>query len=245
MLFKFKGFSIDCQKVGTDVLFLGLDVSKALGFANSSRSIRTLTRAHHQRKHSRSGVQGGRPAIYLTLSGVIKMALASELDSSVEFQDWICDEVVPGVLLEGAYLSPEITPAQAIAATNRLSAIADAATPWEKMWSREVVDRIQEYFGCQCDKTFWWKYIYNFLTIEERCKLDRLNPVSPKTKQRETRIHQWIEEEGEIKERLSKKVNEVQVLLRTSKSRNDFVDRYCRLMGLNQGEFDLEFGDRN
>jgi hypothetical protein len=154
---------------------------------------------------------------------------------SEAFHEWLID-VAESVFDTGAYISPDISPVQALQAIDKLSQVADLASPWEKMWSKPVLDLVRKFYGNFCDKTFWWKYIYDFLTPEERCKLNQLNPVDKGTSQRKTRIHQWIEGEGEIKVRLTEKVNEVQVLLRTSSSRSDFETRYQKLLNAFQGE---------
>jgi prophage antirepressor-like protein len=109
MLVKFQAVEIECEKIDGEVLFLGSDVAKILGYANSSRTIKALTKDYHQRTYARSGEQGGRPALFLTLSGVVRMAMRSQMVTALAFQDWICDEVVPNILLNGYYIDPNAT----------------------------------------------------------------------------------------------------------------------------------------
>jgi hypothetical protein len=186
----------------------------------------------------------GGKALYISRRDVMRLGIKSRSPQAEEFQEWLLD-LAEAVFDDGAYIDPDITPKQALKAIDRLSAVADLATPWEKMWSAPVLDLVRKFYGNFCAKTFWWRYIYNFLTPEERCKLDRLNPINSVTKQRATRIHQWIEGEQEIKARLTEKVNEVQVLMRTSTSKQDFQIRYARILGSNQVEIFEESFENN
>lgn len=117
-----------------------------------------------------------------------------------------------------------------------LNAIADLANPWERLVDRKSMSLIHTFYGNHCSESFWWKYIYHFLSDAERSKLDSLNPVDPETKQRKTRIHQWIRTEEGIRERLTLKVLQVVTLLGSATSRQDFETRSARLQSNNQHE---------
>jgi prophage antirepressor-like protein len=235
--FEFKGFEIEAIRDNETPMFMAKDVAVLLNLDTLNLSTFLKNNLRGKDYRTISGKSKGRPPYFVTEAGLYDMIFGSNCEYSQDFKYWIFDEVLPSIRKDGAYISPDITPQQAIAAIDKLSQVADLASPWEKMWSRPVLDLVRKFYGNFCDKTFWWKYIYDFLTPEERCKLDRINPVNTATKQRKTRIHQWIETEGEIKDRLTEKVNEVQVLLRTSSTRSDFEARYQKLLGGFQGEF--------
>jgi prophage antirepressor-like protein len=225
-------FQVDrVQDPDRNVWYKAKSVCVLLGFKNTSETIAKYSKEDPRKLH----VGNGAASFYLSRKDVMRIAIASNSPSALAFHEWLID-VAESVFDTGAYISPDISPVQALQAIDKLSQVADLASPWEKMWSKPVLDLVRKFYGNFCDKTFWWKYIYDFLTPEERCKLDRLNPVDKATKQRKTRIHQWIEGEGEIKVRLTEKVNEVQVLLRTSTSRSDFETRYQKLLNAFQGE---------
>lgn len=236
MKFNFKSFEISAIRDNETPMFMAKEVAAVLGI--DTKNLTTFLKANLRGKDFRtiSGQSKGRPPYFVTETGLYDMIFESGCEYSQDFKYWIFDEVLPSIRKDGAYIDPDITPKQAIEAIDRLSAVANLASPWEKMWSTPVLDLVRKFFGNYCDKTFWWKYIYNFLTPEERCKLDRLNPVNAVTNQRATRIHQWIEGEQEIKARLTEKVNEVQVLMRTSTSKQDFQARYARILGCDQSE---------
>ncbi len=67
---------------------------------------------------------------------------------------------------------------------------------WEKLYEKEMCDKIQKWYGFDSSKFYWW-YIYNFLTPEERAQLDAHNPVltvvsksGNKRTARKNKIHQ-------------------------------------------------------
>lgn len=231
-------FQVDRFKDASgNVWYKAKPVCALLGFKNTSETLRKYAKDDPRKFH----IGNGAASFYLARRDVMRLVFKSSSPEAEQFHEWLLD-VAEAVFDDGTFIDPAITPEQALKAIDRLSAVADLATPWEKMWSTPVLDLVRRFYGNFCAKTFWWKYIYNFLTPEERCKLDRLNPIDPKTKQRKTRIHQWIESEQEIKARLTEKVNEVQVLMRTSTSKQDFQTRYARILGSDQVEiFDESF----
>ena len=109
------------------------------------------------------------------------------------------------------------------------------ANPWERLVSKDSLKLIHKFYGQRCGERFWWKYVYHWLTPVERCQLDQVNPILP-SKQRKTRIHQWIVKEQGIRDRLQEKVRELLVLLGSATSKQDFETRYNRLMGIDQVE---------
>lgn len=72
--------------------------------------------------------------------------------------------------------------------------------PWDKLYEKEMCDKIKKWYGFDSSKFYWW-YVYNFLTSEERALLETRNPVlkvvSKNGKERTARkykIHQYLDE---------------------------------------------------
>jgi hypothetical protein len=100
-----------------------------------------------------------------------------------------------------------------------LDRILDVPDPWKKMYEKEFCDRVFSWFGAQ----FYWDFCYQWMTTEERCKLNVLNP------DRKKRIHQFIE--PETRDRLKPRVHELNALVGGSTSREDFLRSYQNLYG--------------
>ena len=98
--------------------------------------------------------------------------------------------------------------------------------PWEKLYERDMCLKIQKWYGFNCTKFYWW-YCYSWLTPEEKCKLEEVNPVltlvSKNGKQRTSRkrkIHQHLDKV--TRTRLTKLVQDLYSCIRFSRSRIDF-----------------------
>ena len=104
--------------------------------------------------------------------------------------------------------------------------IMDNHCPWEKLYERDMCLKIQKWYGFNCTKFYWW-YCYSWLTPEEKCKLEEVNPVltlvSKNGKQRTSRkrkIHQHLDKV--TRTRLTKLVQDLYSCIRFSRSRIDF-----------------------
>ncbi len=111
-------------------------------------------------------------------------------------------------------------------ARQKISRIMDNHCPWEKLYERDMCLKIQKWYGFNCTKFYWW-YCYSWLTPEEKCKLEEVNPVltlvSKNGKQRTSRkrkIHQHLDKE--TRTRLIKLVQDLYSCIRFSRSRIDF-----------------------
>jgi hypothetical protein len=109
-----------------------------------------------------------------------------------------------------------------------LSRILDAPNPWEKMFEVSFCRKVYSWMGGR----FYWVYLYDFLTPEERCKVDRLNPIDPVTGKRDDRIHQYFDDQ--MRDRLYRHAQRVTDLVDTSTGFQDFATRFARFSGNNQ-----------
>ena len=113
-------------------------------------------------------------------------------------------------------------------AQESLCRILSIPRPWEKMFEPDFCRTVFSWFGAQ----FYWQWVYNMLSDEEKAKHDDLNPVSHG--KRNYRIHQFLTES--TKERLEDNIKELVLLVVTSTSRQDFLTRASRLKGFDQLE---------
>lgn len=120
----FRSLEVPVLEADNRVWFRATRVCKILGFSNAFKTVTTHCANYQYREWQ---VGSGRPAIYLTESGVYRLMLRSKNPAAIEFQDWVCEEVLPAIRKEGAYIAPDINPEQAIATKQELDRILAAA----------------------------------------------------------------------------------------------------------------------
>ncbi len=94
--------------------FVASDVAKALGYADPSRAV-----VEHCKKQKKSTIlvnnqYGNTTPLNQSIipeSDVYRLVMRSNLPSAVEFQDWICEEVIPEIRRRGFYGVNPIPPA--------------------------------------------------------------------------------------------------------------------------------------
>ena len=108
-------------------MFLANDVARSLGYAKPANAIST---------HCKGGTvlvtpvqnQYGTPVMqdvkYIPESDVYRLVMRSKLPQAEQFQDWVCDEVLPTIRKTGGYMSaketdtPEMIMARAVLVAN-------------------------------------------------------------------------------------------------------------------------------
>jgi len=106
------------------VLFCGIDVARALGYAKPQNAISAHCRGALKRG---IGVQTGTrtdgspamqsvEALFIPESDLYRLVFSSKLPTAEKFTDWVTSEVLPSVRQTGSYAAPQLTPAQLIAA---------------------------------------------------------------------------------------------------------------------------------
>jgi prophage antirepressor-like protein len=81
--------------------FVAKDVCKTLGFGNPSQALRSHCKALQKMETLRIG---GHPASIISESDVYRLVMRSKLPSAVDFQDWVCDTVLPSIRNHGGYI---------------------------------------------------------------------------------------------------------------------------------------------
>lgn len=94
--------------------FVGIDVAKALGYANPSKAVRD-----HVDDEDRMGERNGPPSItdslgreqyptFINEAGVYSLVFSSDLESAKRFKRWVFSEVLPSLRKTGQYTMPEL-----------------------------------------------------------------------------------------------------------------------------------------
>ena len=92
------------------------DVAKALGYANPQEATREhCKKVNKITQPSKSLTSVKRPPTFINIipeSDVYRLVMRSNLPGAVEFQDWVCEEVIPTIRKSGGYLAtkPDDTP---------------------------------------------------------------------------------------------------------------------------------------
>lgn len=207
--------------VGVDEVVLYLD-------GNIKHISRYVKRVYPDYKFQWSGGVSGRPKWYVYEPGVYQLIFSSSLatispEKVERFQRWVFEEVLPAIRKEGAYISPDINKEQAATAKQQLDRILDTPDPWQRFYSKEFCDRFFSWFG----SLGYWDFCYSFLSAEERCKLDKLNP--PVNGRREDMIHQYISKEA--KASIEPRVGELTTLVLACPSKAQFLTLWANLHG--------------
>lgn len=103
-------------------MFLANDVARSLGYANPRDAINKHCKGVAKRDTpTTSGVQ---VVSYIPESDVYRLVMRSKLPQAEQFQDWVCDEVLPSIRKTGGYMSaketdtPEMIMARAVLVAN-------------------------------------------------------------------------------------------------------------------------------
>lgn len=87
------------------VLFCGSDVTKALGYKNSSKALSAHCKGVTKRYTLTNG--GKQEINFISEGDIYRLAAKSELKGAEKFESWIFDEVLPTIHKHGAYMTPE------------------------------------------------------------------------------------------------------------------------------------------
>lgn len=87
-------------------LFCAKDVATALGYSDTADAIQ---------RHCKSGkrcfahikTEWGTNMVYIPEKDVYRLIMRSNLPNAEQFQDWVCDEVLPSIRKHGGYLTPD------------------------------------------------------------------------------------------------------------------------------------------
>ena len=90
--------------------FVASDVAKALGYERPNDAVNAHCKKVNKFSYGNSP-QGAMPYNIIPESDVYRLVMRSNLPSAVEFQDWICEEVIPALRRRGFYGVLPVPPA--------------------------------------------------------------------------------------------------------------------------------------
>ena len=90
------------------VLFKANDVARSLGYAEAAKAVRTHCKwvsVLDTPIENQYGTVVMQPTKFISESDVYRLVMRSKLPEAEKFQDWVCEEVLPAIRKDGAYLS--------------------------------------------------------------------------------------------------------------------------------------------
>lgn len=130
-----------------NILFVGKDVAKALGYKDSSDALKR--HVENEDKLSRRITDSGqrRKTYLINESGLYSLILSSKLPQAKQFKRWVTSEVLPAIRRTGAYAVPN--PAVTDSTERLLAELRDSRTQdADKLLRRQVTafnKRLKEY----------------------------------------------------------------------------------------------------
>ena len=85
-------------------LFMANDVAKALGYVNPRDAI--YKHCKGVAKRDTLTERGTQSASYIPESDVYRLVMRSKLPQAEQFQDWVCEDVLPSIRANGIYATP-------------------------------------------------------------------------------------------------------------------------------------------
>lgn len=86
-------------------MFLANDVARSLGYVEYQKAIRTHCKGVSEMDTPTEG--GVQRVKYIPESDVYRLVMRSKLPQAEQFQDWVCNEVLPTIRKHGAYLTEQ------------------------------------------------------------------------------------------------------------------------------------------
>lgn len=86
--------------------FVAKDVCDALGYGNSREALSKHVRDRWKNTVTiRDGITGNPEKTIINEAGLFALVMKSKMPKAVEFQDWVCEEVLPSIRKHGAYVT--------------------------------------------------------------------------------------------------------------------------------------------
>lgn len=84
--------------------FVAKDICDALGYGNSRDALSTHVRDKWKNTVViRDGIPGNPEKTIINEAGLFALVMKSKMPKAVEFQDWVCEEVLPSIRKHGSY----------------------------------------------------------------------------------------------------------------------------------------------
>lgn len=108
-IFKNESFG-EVRVAGTseEPLFCAKDVAIALGYSDTSDAISRHCKSGEKVFCPHANGVGGTNMIYIPEKDVYRLIMRSNLPNAEQFQDWVCDEVLPSIRKHGIYATENV-----------------------------------------------------------------------------------------------------------------------------------------
>ena len=129
-----------------NILFVGKDVAKALGYKNTSKAIQQHVDDEDKSTLPIREAAYETRAIVINESGIYSLILSSKLPRAKAFKRWVTSEVLPAIRRTGAYAVPNPNPPCPVSTERTLAELRDKCDV--RMLRREVTafnKRLKEY----------------------------------------------------------------------------------------------------
>lgn len=129
-----------------NILFVGKDVAKALGYKNTSKAIQQHVDDEDKSTLPIREAAYETRAIVINESGLYSLILSSKLPQAKQFKRWVTSEVLPAIRRTGAYAVPTPNPPCPVSTERTLAELRDKCDV--RMLRREVTafnKRLKEY----------------------------------------------------------------------------------------------------
>ncbi len=133
-IFNFKSLPIRTIEVDGEILFIAKDVATALGYADAAQAVKDhCKKAVNYTNADKTVVNEIKElhrtkALVIPESDVYRLVMRSKLERAEEFQDWVCEDVLPSIRKTGSYGVPEF-----------LSPITEPITLEDFNWRKAVI----------------------------------------------------------------------------------------------------------
>lgn len=105
--FDFEGYQVRAVVIDNEPYFVGKDVTKVLGYSNSSKAILDHVDTDDKLNNETLSSLGQRGGWLIAESGMYSLIMSSKLPSAKRFKHWVTSEVLPSIRRDGAYLAPK------------------------------------------------------------------------------------------------------------------------------------------
>lgn len=106
-LFNFEGNEVRTLKIDDEPYFVGKDVTKILGYKNSSKALSDHVDEEDKLNNETLSSLGQRGGWLVNESGLYSLILSSKMPNAKRFKHWVTSEVLPAIREYGAYMTDE------------------------------------------------------------------------------------------------------------------------------------------
>lgn len=106
-LFNFEGNEVRTLKIDDEPYFVGKDVTKILGYKNSSKALSDHVDEEDKLNNETLSSLGQRGGWLVNESGLYSLILSSKMPNAKRFKHWVTSEVLPAIRKHGAYMTDQ------------------------------------------------------------------------------------------------------------------------------------------